>query len=170
MLAKTTLSAAFFGAVALAVATPGIFWVNSGVIASQKAILPYEQYVKWYEEIHIRDWMGAKKGAITAAWRYQSLDPESDLPFLVTYKYPDISEFNAPEFTQVSLTHPSLPEGGPITKFAQFEVLIGSHIETWRGASTGDGMKSFQSTRCIDTWLILTYFYRSRSAPCHRVD
>lgn len=181
MLTKTTISAALFGTMALAVATPGIFWANSGVLASQKAALPYDKYVKWYEEVHILDWMGAKKGAITAAWRYQSLDAERTLPFLVTYKYPDISELSAPEFGQVSLSHPSLPEGGPITKFARFEVLSGSHVETWRGVSTGDGMRSFQSGylsngQITDIYridrgpLLVTETIDSGNIPAERVD
>ncbi|KAK4159996.1 hypothetical protein QBC43DRAFT_293464 [Cladorrhinum sp. PSN259] len=123
-------------------ATPGIFWANSGVMSSKKEVLPYETYAKWYEDVHIPDWMGAKPGAITAAWRYQSLDPDraSSLPFLVLYKYPDIiSDISAPEFRTVRLDHDSpLPGGGPVNSFAQFEVLAGSHVETWRASAAGD--------------------------------
>ncbi|KAK3987990.1 hypothetical protein QBC44DRAFT_309844 [Cladorrhinum sp. PSN332] len=141
---------------ALATPTSGIFWANSGVLASQKSVLPYEAYVKWYEEVHIPDWMGAKTGAITAAWRYQSLDPDRALPFLVTYKYPDVSNLNAPEFARVTLNHPSLPEGGPINRFAQFEVLSGSHVETWRAVTTGDERGPLLVTETIDPGTIPT--------------
>lgn len=119
-------------------AIPGIFIANSGVLPEWLPELPYSGFVKWYENAHIPDWMGAKPGAISAAWRYESLDPNRELPFLVLYKYPDVAAQSAPEFTRVTLNHPSLPEGGPITKFTKFEVLAGSHVETWRSGSTGD--------------------------------
>lgn len=119
-------------------AIPGIFVANSGVLPEWLPELPYSGFVKWYENAHIPDWMGAKPGAISAAWRYESLDPNRELPFLVLYKYPDVAAQSAPEFTRVTLNHPSLPEGGPITKFTKFEVLAGSHVETWRSGSTGD--------------------------------
>jgi hypothetical protein len=126
-------------------AIPGIFVANSGVLPEYQSELPYSGFVKWYETAHIPDWMGAKPGAITAAWRYQSLDPNRELPFLVTYKYPDVAAQSAPEFMRVTLNHPSLPEGGPINKFIKIDVLAGSHVETWRSGSTGDG-------RSMNSW------------------
>jgi len=119
--------------------TPGIFLANSGVLPASSAILPYPSYVKWYEDVHIPDWMGAKPGAITSAWRYQSADPASAWPFLVAYKYPDIAAMSAPEFGAVTLSHPSLPGGGPVSKFIQITISSGAHNETWRAGSTGDG-------------------------------
>jgi hypothetical protein len=126
----------------MALAVPGIFLANSGVLPAYKDVLPYANYVKWYEDVHIPDWMGAKTDAITSAWRYQSLDPTSALPFLVAYKYPDIGAMSAPEFRAVTLSHPSLPEGGPVSKFITITATSGPHNETWRAGSTGDGMSS----------------------------
>ena len=126
-------------------AIPGIFVANSGVLPAYQSVLPYDSFVKWYETVHIPDWMDAKEGAITSAWRYQSLDPDRELPFLVTYKYPDVAAQSAPEFMRVTLKHPSLPEGGPINKFTKFDVLAGSHVETWRSGSTGDCMSMYLS-------------------------
>jgi hypothetical protein len=123
---------------ALAASGPGIFIANSGVLPAYKEVLPYPQYVKWYEEVHIPDWMGAKSGAITSAWRYQSLDPTNPLPFLAAYKYPDIAVQSAPEFLNVSLSHPSLPGGGSVLKFIEITASWGPHNETWRSGSTGD--------------------------------
>ncbi|KAK1825798.1 hypothetical protein QBC39DRAFT_38934 [Podospora conica] len=146
-------------------ATPGIFVANSGVLPAYQSEFPYSQFVKWYESAHIPDWMGAKPGAITAAWRYQSLDPDRELPFLVTYRYPDVAAQSAPEFTQVTLNHPSLPEGGPITKFTKFEVLAGSHVETWRSGSTGDARGPLLVTETIqpaaNTTKAFTDWYQS---------
>ncbi|KAK3356603.1 hypothetical protein B0T25DRAFT_516211 [Lasiosphaeria hispida] len=122
----------------LAIPIPGIFWANSGVTPTFKDVLPYGTYVQWYENVHIPDWMGAKPGAITAAWRYQCLDSSRAMPFLVAYKYPDISATSAPEFKGVTLSDPLLPEGGPVTRFIQIVVMSGPHIETWRSGSTGD--------------------------------
>jgi hypothetical protein len=120
-------------------ATPGIFWVSSGLRDQYKDVFPYSSYVKWYETYHIPDWMGAKPGAITSGFRYQALDPNLTTPFLVNYKYPDIADLNAPEFGKVALTHPSLPEGG-VLEIAQFLAMSGPHIETWRNESTGYGI------------------------------
>jgi hypothetical protein len=103
---------------ALSVATPGIFWVNSGPLNA--TLFPYPDYVKWYEGVHTPDWMAAKKGAITAAWRFQSEDEDRTTPFLVVYKYPNISDFSAPEFNSVPLTHPSLPGGRPYATLGVF--------------------------------------------------
>ncbi|KAK0649237.1 hypothetical protein B0T16DRAFT_127457 [Cercophora newfieldiana] len=131
-------------------ATPGIFLANSGVLPAYSTVLPYTNYVKWYEDVHIPDWMGAKEGAITSAWRYQSADPASAWPFLVAYKYPDISATRAPEFGRVTLNHPSLPEGGPASKFIQITVSSGAHNETWRSGSTGDDRGPLLVTETIE--------------------
>ena len=122
---------------ALSLSGPGVFWVNSGVATPN--LLSYPDYVRWYENVHIPDWMGAKAGAISGAWRYQALDSNRSTPFLVLYKYNDVADLSAPEFSAVPLTHPSLPEGGPITKFAQFQGIAGPHIETWKSAVATGG-------------------------------
>lgn len=114
------------------------------------SVLPYTDYVKWYEDVHIPDWMGAKTGAITSAWRYQSLDPARATPFLVGYKYPDVAAQNAREFRDVTLNHPSLPGGGPVSKFIQITISAGPHIETWRSGSTGDTRGPLLVTEAID--------------------
>ncbi len=123
---------------ALSLPSPGIFWVNSGVTTPN--VLPYENFVHWYEEVHIPDWMGAKAGAISAAWRYQCTDSNRTTPFLVTYKYNDIADMSSPEFRSVPLTHPSLPEGGPITKFTNFQGMGGPYIEMWESGKATHGM------------------------------
>ncbi|KAK3370576.1 hypothetical protein B0H63DRAFT_514649 [Podospora didyma] len=134
----------------LSLSGPGIFWANSGVLTAYKEVLPYSTFVNWYENVHIPDWMGAKTGAITSAWRYQSLDPNRATPFLALYKYPDISATNAPEFGRVTLNHPSLPEGGPVIKFIEITVKSGPHIETWKRNSTGDERGPILVTETID--------------------
>ncbi|KAH8896894.1 hypothetical protein GQ53DRAFT_760978 [Thozetella sp. PMI_491] len=110
--------------------TPGIFWANSGV--KPASVLPYSDFVRWYEEVHIPDWMGAKPGAITSAWRYQCTDESRTLPFLVVYKYPNVSDFSSPEFRNVPLTHPSLPGGGSILNYMDIQGMLGPTIEVWQ--------------------------------------
>ena len=119
----------------LSAAIPGIFWVNSGPL--NFTLFPYPDYVKWYEGVHTPDWMAAKKGAITTGWRFQSEEENSKQPFLVVYKYPNISDFNAPEFRSVPLTSPLLPGGGPITNLANFTAFEGPNTEAWRNAKIG---------------------------------
>ncbi|KAK3369586.1 hypothetical protein B0T24DRAFT_708314 [Lasiosphaeria ovina] len=134
----------------LSAPVPGIFWVSSGVLPAYKDALPYNNYVKWYENVHIPDWMGAKAGAITTAWRYQSADARRPTPFLVTYKYPDVAALAAPEFLNVTLTDPALPGGGPVNKVAQFIAMAGPHVETWKSGSTGDERGPILVTEAIE--------------------
>ncbi|KAK5653681.1 hypothetical protein OQA88_8711 [Cercophora sp. LCS_1] len=150
-------------------ATPGIFLANSGVLPASKDILPYPAYVKWYEDVHIPDWMGAKEGAITTAWRYQAVDEAQPWPFLVAYKYPDIAAMNAPEFRAVTLNHPSLPGGGPVSKFINIQISSGPHLETYRAGSAGDKRGPLLVTESIEPanmttdefhlWYRETYIY-----------
>jgi len=126
----------------------GIFWVNSGPLNT--TLLPYPDYVKWYEGIHIPDWMGAKKDAISTGWRFQCEDEDRKQPFLVVYRYANISDTNAPEFRSVPLGHPSLPGGGPIPRLANFAAISGQNTEAWRSARIGaDGTRitRFSSSR-----------------------
>ncbi|KAM7214726.1 hypothetical protein V8F06_009891 [Rhypophila decipiens] len=109
---------------------PGIFWVNSRVATPN--VLPYADYVKWYENVHTPDWINAKPGAIDAGFRYQAVDPTHPWPFLVVYRYNDIADFNDPVYMNVSISHPSLPEGGPITKFVEFQAVVGPTIDSWK--------------------------------------
>ncbi len=122
---------------ALSLSSPGFFWANSGVTTPN--LFPYNDFVRWYENVHILDWMGAKPCAISAAWRYQSLDSSREKPFLVVYMYPNVSDLNAPEFRNVPLTHPSLPGGGPITKFVEFQGIGGPYIGTWKSPNATGG-------------------------------
>jgi len=60
---------------ALALSGPGIFWVNSGPLNA--TAFPYADYVKWYEGVHIPDWMGAKKGASKNFLSLSGMVPEN---------------------------------------------------------------------------------------------
>lgn len=43
---------------------PGIFVANSGVLPAYQAVLPYDNFVKWYTEVHIPDWMGQRRAPL----------------------------------------------------------------------------------------------------------
>jgi len=117
---------------------PGIFWANSRVTTPN--LLSYHDYGTWYENVHIPDWMGAKSGAIPAAWRYQAEDTTRALPFLVVYRYNDVAYLNSPEFRTVPMTHPSLPGGGSITQFVEMQVMSGPNIDSWKSSTATGGM------------------------------
>lgn len=119
-------------------ANPGIFWVNSGVTTPN--LLSYPDYVTWYENVHTPDWMGAKPGAIPSAWRYQAVDTTRALPFLVVYRYNDITDFDAPEFRTVPLTHPSLPGGGSILQFVEMQAMLGPTVDAWKRSTSAKGV------------------------------
>lgn len=120
------------------VSGPGIFWVNSGVTTPD--LLPYQNFVRWYEDIHIPDWMGAKEGTMPVGWRYQCEDGSLETPFLVVYKFTDLADLGSKELAGVPLKHPSLPEGGPINKFTRFKAIVGPHIETWKSSTAPIGL------------------------------
>ncbi|KAK3368838.1 Sialidase [Lasiosphaeria ovina] len=95
---------------------PGIFLPISGVQPEYRATFPYDNFTHWNET---------------------ALDEDRERPFMVAYKFPSISDLSAPEYVEIPLTHPSLPEGRPISKFTHVEAMAGPHIETWR---SGNGL------------------------------
>ncbi|KAK4182450.1 hypothetical protein QBC35DRAFT_509956 [Podospora australis] len=134
-----------------ALSNPGIFFANSGISPTSASILSYETYVKFYEQVHIPDWISVKPDAITAAWRWESLDPLATKPFLVAYKYENISDFNAPEYATVPLTHPSLalPGDRPFIEFVDF--TRGPHLETYRRGGSSDERYPLMISETINT-------------------
>lgn len=123
-----------------ALAGPGMFWVNSRLKPDPNApSLTTDQFTQWYEAIHIPDIFAAKPGGITAAWRYQCLDPSRPSPFLAVYKVPDMGFLQTPEFESIPVAHGTLPGGGPIYALADFDARFLSHVETWKSSKHGTG-------------------------------
>ncbi|KAF2803049.1 uncharacterized protein BDZ99DRAFT_400490 [Mytilinidion resinicola] len=108
---------------------PGILWVNSKITAPDK--LSPELFKTWYEEVHIRDIIAAKKGGVLAAWRYQCANPERPAPYLALYSIPDMGVLQTDQFRAVPMGHEMLPEGGPILKFVNFDTRYYKKIQVF---------------------------------------
>jgi hypothetical protein len=116
---------------------PGILWINSKV--TDPASLPVENFTKWYEQVHIPDIIAAgsklPSEGIVSSWRYKCLDTSRPAPFLAVYKVPDMGFLQSPEFKGIPMTHESLPDNGPIHRFAEFDARFLGHVETWSSKS-----------------------------------
>lgn len=115
---------------------PGVFWISSNT--SDEAVFPYADFVRWYEDVHILDVVHADPvQPLPVARRYQAAAADADKPFLVVYKLPTLTFVTSDAFRRIPLHHETLPEGGPIARFASFRGRFARHAETWVGR--GDG-------------------------------
>ena len=120
----------------------GVLWINSGVNDEQE--LAYDDYVQWYEEVHIRDVMNAAAEPLPSARRYERVSTQTstgelagtleetavDKPFLVIYDMPDLAFGSSEAFRQIPMGHPRLPGGGPIGRLATFHVRFAREISS----------------------------------------
>lgn len=65
---------------------PGIIWCNSRVLDPEP--VSKEQFSKWYSARHVPDVI--QTGLIREAYRYESVDPAAEVPFLALYYAEDI--------------------------------------------------------------------------------
>lgn len=120
---------------------PGILWINSRL--TDPSFLPANSFHRWYEDIHIPDIIAAKPGGVVASWRYQCLDKTRDAPWLAVYKVPDMGFLQSSEFKAIPMVDDTLPEGGPIHKFAAFDARFLGFVESWKSKSAGNGTIDF---------------------------
>ncbi|EPE02869.1 aldehyde dehydrogenase [Ophiostoma piceae UAMH 11346] len=124
----------------------GVLWINSGVNDEQE--LAYDDYVQWYEEVHIRDVMNAAAAEpLPSARRYERVPAEGSSedsteasahkskkhPFLVVYDMPDLAFGSSEAFRQIPMGHPRLPDGGPIGRLATFHARFAREVSSSRG-------------------------------------
>ncbi len=116
----------------------GVFCVRSRL--TDPVSLPAPAFMQWYDDVHIPDLLAA---GVPAAWRYETAPSSSttaaDPSYLVVYKLPDIAFVHSAAFKAVPFGHPSLPGGGPIGRFAEFQGRFTTHVETWTSARGGGG-------------------------------
>lgn len=133
---------------------PGILWINSKV--TDPATLSVNAFERWYEDIHIPDIIAAKPGGVVASWRYKCQDSSRKAPFLAVYRVPDMSFLQSSEFKSIPMVHPTLPDNGPIHRYADFDARFLGHVESWssKDASSGSKFPSHktyvQMTYCLD--------------------
>lgn len=65
---------------------PGIIWCNSRIIKPDE--LSKETFSRWYSDKHVPDAIGT--GYLQEAYRYESVDPQAEAPFLAIYYATDI--------------------------------------------------------------------------------
>jgi hypothetical protein len=73
---------------------PGLLWVNSKLKQPDK-VSP-EDFHKWYEEVHIPDIF--KSGGFKEAWRWESLNPADERPYLALYPLEDLDFLQSAAF------------------------------------------------------------------------
>jgi len=107
-----------------------------GVIVSASHItkpdlLTDEAFNKWYNEVHIPDVLAT--GGVPIATRFRNANPAAPAPYLAIYTVPDLSIIHSQKFKNIPMTHKSLPEGGNIHNYANFDTrfyqLIQEHAE-----------------------------------------
>lgn len=112
----------------------GVFWISSR--PNDEAVFPYKDFVRWYEDVHIPDMIHADPDQpLPVARRYECAHPLSesawDKRFLVVYKMPTLAFVASDAFRRIPLHHATLPEGGPIARFATFLGRFARHVDTW---------------------------------------
>lgn len=85
---------------------PGLLWVNSKLTKPDQ-VNPGE-YKKWYEQVHIPDIF--KTSGMKEAYRYQSINPEDQVPYLALYPLKDTDFLETDEFKGT----PFSDTGGPL--------------------------------------------------------
>ncbi|ERT00959.1 hypothetical protein HMPREF1624_02194 [Sporothrix schenckii ATCC 58251] len=124
---------------------PGIFWISSNT--NDEAVFPYDDFASWYEDVHIPDVIHADPSQpLPMARRYQAVSateaptatPGAN-PFLVVYKLPTLAFVASAAFRGIPLHHETLPEGGPIARFASFRGRFARHIGSWAGGGSATG-------------------------------
>jgi hypothetical protein len=84
--------------------TPGIFYVTAKIINSS---LTPETLKIWYDEIHFPDII--KTSGMKTTFRYDSLDPTAERPFLYYYPVRDLAFLQSEEFFKIPTTNDLLP-------------------------------------------------------------
>lgn len=64
----------------------GIIWCNSKI--TKPADLSKNDFSKWYSNKHVPDTI--RTGLVQEAYRYESIDPDAEAPFLALYYAADI--------------------------------------------------------------------------------
>jgi hypothetical protein len=78
--------------------TQDLFFVKSAI--SNKS-LSDTAFNKWYDEVHVPDVV--KTSGVTSAFRYKSIDPAAEKPYLALYAIPDISFCDSEEFNSIPI-------------------------------------------------------------------
>lgn len=73
---------------------PGVLWVNSKLTKPDEVTA--ETFTKWYQEVHIPDIF--KSVGIKSAYRYESVNPDDDRPYLAYYPVEDTGFFDSSDF------------------------------------------------------------------------
>jgi hypothetical protein len=84
---------------------------------------------KWYNEVHIRDVLAT--GGVTRAVRFREANPKATSPYMAVYTVPDLSVIHSDAFKNIPMTDESLPGGGNIHSFANFNTRFYSLVQEY---------------------------------------
>lgn len=73
-----------------------------------------------------------KTGAISQVFRFKNNKLDTDAPNLVIYVLEDMSKLQTPAFKALPQTHSSLPGGGPIQRFVDFDTRYYQLFQTFQ--------------------------------------
>jgi len=96
---------------------PGVLWVNSKLTKPDEVTA--ETFTKWYQEVHIPDIF--KSVGIKSAYRYESVNPDDDRPYLAYYPVEDTGFFDSSDFKAIPVHSDLLPGSKAIFDYADFD-------------------------------------------------
>ena len=114
----------------------GIFWVNSKITSDK--VSP-ETFTTWYDGEHVPDILRCK--GMKSAYRYQSIDPSAERPYLLLYPVKDMGDLESPDFKSIPTTSDLFP--GPTHRcfdYADFDTRHYELIDSYEKEGTRPGM------------------------------
>ncbi|CAK7225399.1 hypothetical protein SBRCBS47491_005876 [Sporothrix bragantina] len=142
---------------------PGVFWISSNT--NDETIFAYDDFVRWYEDVHISDMINADpEHPLPVARRYQALSP-TERPFLVVYRMTDLAIVAGEAFRKVPLHHETLPGGGPIAQYAHFRGRFAGFVKAWGSPGKEGTLLISEVTEAMDELRYEEYMASVQSLP-----
>jgi hypothetical protein len=111
---------------------PGILWVNSKI--TKPEAVSTDVFTKWYETVHIPDIFekqGPNGEGIKAAYRYKSIDPTAERPYLAVYPVNTLDYLQTKEFKSIPVHSDLFPAPHSCFDFADFDTRYYEHLQTY---------------------------------------
>jgi len=157
---------------------PGLLWVNSKLTEPDQ--VGPQAYQKWYEQVHIADIF--KTSGIKEAYRYQSLNPDDERPYLALYPLDDTDFLDTDEFkgvplecagivdmltvhTAIPVHDDAIPGSHAIFDFAEFDTRYYKQVQLYEPQSPKSG-RLLDTSQDLRSLLMLSSYRSAKS--CHQ--